>query len=187
MTKAADPAAAAEAALVARIARGDNGEPVALLYRRYGGPLFRFGVQHLGNHGLAEEMVQETFVRLWRSASRFDASKASVGTYLFVLARSAAADLYKRPSSRQFLPDTDIDESTLPDNVDQILNSMIIREAVDSLTESHAEVIRLTQEGLSQRQIAERLEVPLGTVKTRTFHGMRALRAALTKRGFHGA
>jgi len=186
MTTAAGTAAAEEAALVAQIAGGDNGAPVVELYRRYRLPLFRFGVQHLGNEGLAEEMVQETFVRLWRSASRFDASKASVGTYLFVLARSAAIDLYKRPSSRQFLPDTEMDESTIPDNIDQILNSMIVREAMDSLTAGHAEVIRLTQEGLTQRQIAERLDIPLGTVKTRTFFGMRALRAALTERGFHG-
>jgi RNA polymerase sigma-70 factor (ECF subfamily) len=186
MINAAGTAAAEEAVLVARIADGDNGVPVAELYRRYGRSLFRFGMQHLHNEGLAEEMVQETFVRLWRSASRFDIGKASVGTYLFVLARSAAADLYKRPSSRQFLPDSEIKESTIPDNVDQILDSMIVREAMDSLTADHAEVIRLAQQGLTQSQIAERLDLPLGTVKTRTFHGLRALRAALTKRGFHG-
>ena len=102
VTETADSAAvAAEAAgLVARIASGDVGAPVAELYRRYGRRLYRFGVKHLGNEGLAEEMVQETFVRLWRTAGRFDADKASVGTYLYVLARSAAADIYKRPSSR---------------------------------------------------------------------------------------
>lgn len=174
-----------EAVLVARIARGDVGEPVAELYRRYGRRLYRFGLQHLGNEGLAEEMVQETFVRLWRAAGRFDASKASVGTYLYVLARSTAADLYKRPSSRPLASDADAPELAMPDSVDQILDSMIIREALESLPEAQAEVIRLTRdEGLTQTQIAERLNVPLGTVKTRTFHGMRALRAALTERGY---
>ena len=93
-----------EADLVARVgAGGDVGPPVAELYRRYGKRLFRFGVLALSDNGLAEEMVQETFVRLWRTASRFDASKSSVGTYLFVIARSVAADIRKRPSSRPLL------------------------------------------------------------------------------------
>jgi RNA polymerase sigma-70 factor (ECF subfamily) len=186
-TEAAEAVAAEEAALVARIAAGDVGAPVADLYQRYGRRLFRFGVQQLGNEGLAEEMVQETFVRLWRSAGRFDAAKASVGTYLYVLARSATADLRKRPSSRPLISDTDIQELTMPDSVDQLLDSLIVREAVESLSAGHAEVIRLTQEqGLTQSQIAGRLNLPLGTVKTRVFHGMRALRIALTERGFHG-
>ena len=185
--KAVEAVAAEEAALVARIATGDVGAPVAELYRRYGTRLYRFGLQHLGNEGLAEEMVQETFVRLWRAAERFDADKASVGTYLYVLARSAIADLRKRPSSRPLISDTDIHELPVPDSVDQILDSLIVREALQSLPAGQAEVIRLTQEeGLTQTQIAERLSLPLGTVKTRVFHGMRALRAALTERGFHG-
>jgi RNA polymerase sigma-70 factor (ECF subfamily) len=63
---------------------------------------------------------------------------------------------------------------------------VIIREAFETLGPAHAQVIRLAQdEGLTQSQIAERLGLPLGTVKTRTFHGMRALRTALIERGFH--
>jgi len=176
--------AAEEAALVARIARGDVQEPIAELHRRYGKRLYRFGYQYLRNEGLADELVQETFVRLWRTAGRFDAAKASVGTYLFVLARSAAADLYKRPSSRPLVSDVDIPEPAIPDSVDQIINSLVVREALDSLPSAQAEVIRLTlEEGLTQTQVAQRLNLPLGTVKTRTFFGMRALRAALIKRG----
>jgi RNA polymerase sigma-70 factor (ECF subfamily) len=180
--------AAEEAALVAQIAAGDIGAPVAELYRRYGRRLYRFGVKQLGNEGLAEEMVQETFVRLWRTAERFDAGKASVGTYLYVLARSAAADIYKRPSSRPLVPAEELGagEAAMADSVDQILDAMIVREALENLGTGQAEVIHLVQEGLTQSQIAERLNVPLGTVKTRAFHGMRALRTALIERGFHG-
>lgn len=187
MSQTRDPdlaVAAEEAALVARIARGDVQEPIAELHRRYGKRLYRFGYQYLRNEGLADELVQETFVRLWRTAGRFDAAKASVGTYLFVLARSAAADLYKRPSSRPLVSDVDIPEPAIPDSVDQIINSLVVREALDSLPSAQAEVIRLTlEEGLTQTQVAQRLNLPLGTVKTRTFFGMRALRAALIKRG----
>ena len=84
-------------------------EPRWSVTRRYGKRLYRFGVQMLGNTGLAEDMVQETFVRLWRTAGRFDAEKASVGTYLYVIARSVAADIRKRPSSRPLLMVEDID------------------------------------------------------------------------------
>jgi RNA polymerase sigma-70 factor (ECF subfamily) len=177
---------AEEADLVAQIAAGDGGAPLVELYRRYEKRLYRFGVQQLGNNGLAEEMVQETFVRLWRTAAgRFDAGKASVQTYLYVIARSAAADIRKRPSSRPLLPVEDVDMPPQPDTVDQILDSMIVREALESLGSGHAQVIQLAQdEGLTQSQIAERLGLPLGTVKTRMFHGLRAMRVALAERGF---
>src|ERR1017187_3441792 len=66
VTDAEDRSAAEEAELVAQIAAGDAGAPVTELYHRYGRRLFRFGMQALGNEGLAEEMVQECFVRLWR-------------------------------------------------------------------------------------------------------------------------
>ena len=183
---AADRLVAEEADLVAQIAAGDGGAPLVELYRRYEKRLYRFGVQQLGNNGLAEEMVQETFVRLWRTAAgRFDAGKASVQTYLYVIARSAAADIRKRPSSRPLLPVDDVDMPPQPDTVDQILDSMIVREALESLGSGHAQVIQLAQdEGLTQSQIAERLGLPLGTVKTRMFHGLRAMRVALAERGF---
>jgi RNA polymerase sigma-70 factor (ECF subfamily) len=183
---AADRIVAEEADLVAQIAAGDGGAPLVDLYRRYERRLYRFGVQQLGNEGLAEELVQETFVRLWRTAAgRFDVEKASVQTYLYVIARSVAADIRKRPSSRPLLPVEDVDLPPQPDSVDQILDSMIVREALESLGAGHARVIQLAQdEGLTQSQIAERLGLPLGTVKTRMFHGMRAMRAALAERGF---
>jgi RNA polymerase sigma-70 factor, ECF subfamily len=192
VTDAGHQIAAGEARLVAQMAAGDIEAPVSELYRRYGRRLYRFGVQHLGNEGLAEEMVQETFVRLWRTAGRFDAGRATVGTYLYVIARSVAADIRKRPSSRPLMP-ADEAGAPLPDSVDQIPDSvdqkpggMIVREALEALGPAHAEVIRLArEEGLTQPQIAERLGLPLGTVKTRTFHAMRALRTALLERGLH--
>jgi RNA polymerase sigma-70 factor, ECF subfamily len=73
-----------DADLVAQIAAGDFGEPVAELHRRYGGLLYRFGMHQLGDSGLAEELVQECFIRLWRTANRFDGKRGTVATYLFV-------------------------------------------------------------------------------------------------------
>ena len=80
MTETEDPAAVATEGtnLVARIAACDLEDPVAELSRRYRRRLYRFGVEHLGNEGLAEEMMQETFARLWRTAGRFDVKRLQI-------------------------------------------------------------------------------------------------------------
>lgn len=188
LVHAQDRGAAEEAELVAQVAAGDIEAAMAELYRRYSKRLYCFGLQVLGNTGLAEEMVQESFVRLWRTAAGFDAGRASVGTYLFVLARSTAADIRKRPSSRPLLPVEEADVPPQADSVDQILDGLIVHEALGTLSPAHLEVMRLARdEDLTQSQIAERLGLPLGTVKTRMFHAMRALRAALDERGVHAA
>ena len=188
VTDAEDRSAAEEAGLVTQIAAGDVEGPVAELYRRYGRRLYRFGMQALGNDGLAEEMVQECFVRLWRTAGRYDPGRASVGTYLFVIARTVALDIRKRPSSRELLPLEEVYTPPVFDKVEQVLDSLIMREALDTLSVAHRQVIRLAHDqDLTQSQIAEKLSVPLGTVKTRMFHAMRALRTALDERGFHAA
>jgi RNA polymerase sigma-70 factor, ECF subfamily len=179
-----DPLAREEAELVAQVAAGDIGVPMAELYRRYAGRLYRYGLQVLGDAGLAEEMVQECFVRLWRNAGQFDPDRGSVAAYLIVIGRSAAADVRKRPSSR---PLEQLEETLMPpqvDSVDEILSGLMVREAMDSLSPAHRQVLMLSEAGLTQSQIAARLELPLGTVKTRTFHALRALRSALDKKGF---
>jgi RNA polymerase sigma-70 factor (ECF subfamily) len=174
-----------DADLVARIAAGDSGEAMAELYRRYVGRLYRFGIQLLGDAGLAEELVQECFVRLWRTAGRFDLSRGTVAAYLFVMGRSIAADLHRRPSSRPLLPVDEAQVPAQPDSTDRILDALVVRDALDSLSPAHREVLLLANtEGLTQSQIAERLALPLGTVKTRMFHGLRAFRAALAERGY---
>jgi RNA polymerase sigma-70 factor, ECF subfamily len=178
-------AAREEAALLAEVAAGDLGTPLAELYRRYASRLYGFGLKLLGDAGLAEELVQECFVRLWRTAGRFDAGKASVGTYLFTIARSLAVDLRRRPSSRPFDPEPAQEiASKDEDSVDRLMEGLAVRDALDSLSPAHQAVLRLAYEhGLTQNEIAVRLGIPLGTVKTRAFHGLRALRLALQERG----
>lgn len=100
-----------DADLIAQIAAGDTEEPLAELYRRHGARLYRFGFGLLGDAGLAEELVQECFVRLWRTAGRFDISRGTAAAYLSVMARSIAADLRKRPSSRPLIP---VDDAQVP-------------------------------------------------------------------------
>ncbi len=187
LVRVEDRLAREEADLVTRIAAGDLGEPVAELYRRYAGRLYRSGLQLLGDAGLAEELVQECFVRLWRTAGRFDLSRGTVAAYLFVMARTIGADLRKRPSSRPFSPVEDNQLPPQPDTADRIVETLMVQDAMESLSPAHREVLMLVnKEGLTQTQIAERLGLPVGTVKTRLFHGLRALRSALAERGYDG-
>ena len=187
-----DRQAREEADLIARVAAGNLGEPVAELYRRYAGRLYRFGLHALGDAGLAEELVQECLIRLWRTTGKFDRHRGTVAAYPFVMARSIAADLRKRSSSRPLAPMTDIQFPPHPDSVERIVESRMVRDALGALSTAQREVLvvmtqeGLTQEGLTQSQVAARLELPLGTVKTRTFYGLKALRVALAERGYAG-
>jgi RNA polymerase sigma-70 factor (ECF subfamily) len=172
--------------LMARIAAGDRQEALGELYGRYERRLYGLGLKLLGDQSLAEELVQETFLRVWRNASRFDPARGSVATYVFTIARRIAIDLWRRPSSRPFSPEPD-DEGSPGDPVERVLVGLTVRDALDSLSEDHRRVLELSYgQDMNQRAIAERLGVPLGTVKTRTYHGLRALKQALEARDIHG-
>ena len=175
--------AAQEALLIAQIADGHIEEPLRKLCRRYQKGLYRFGVHLLGDEGLADEMVQDSFQRLWRSAGHYDAGRGGVGHFLLVLARSAAADVRARRASRTPQPGCDLQVPPLSLSVDQILDSLMVRAALDKLSSPHAEVLRLAlDEGLTQSEVAGRLAIPLRTVKALTFYAMRALCSALPER-----
>jgi RNA polymerase sigma-70 factor (ECF subfamily) len=184
--EAAPTAALDEAELVARLASGDRDEALGALYDLYGPRLYALGVHLLHDRGLAEDLVQETFVRLWRSASRYDPAQSSVRTFVYTLARRAAVDLWRR-SSRAPAPTAHPPESA--DSIggaafDDVLLRLTVGDALESLPPAHREVLDLQYRGdLTQRQVAERLGIPLGTVKTRTLHALRALSRELKERG----
>ncbi len=176
------PTASEDAALLALVGRGDRGEPLHTLYAHFAGRVYGLGIQLLGDRGLAEELVQETFIRIWRTADRYDPELGSPSTFIFTIARRLAIDLWRRPSSRPVEP-----EAASPaddDRVDAVLVRLEVREAMNSLTKAHREILELSYlQGLKQGEIAARLEIPLGTVKTRSHHALRSLKAALQQRG----
>ncbi len=183
----ADPgdADASDAALVARVAAGDRTLALRELYRRFERRLYGLGIRLLGDPSLAEELVQETFVRLWRKAGQFDPGKGSASAFIFTAARRIAIDLYRRPSSRPFQPEPE-DAAAPGDAMERVVVGLTVRHALDSLSSAHREVLDLTYtEGLKQSEIAERLGVPLGTVKTRTYHALRGLKEVLEQEGVH--
>ncbi len=185
---APDPSDAEEAAWLSEARAGDGmpGEPFVALYRRYEGRVFGLGLRMLGSRDLAEELVQETFLRLWRSADAFDPARGPVRAYVLAIARRTAITLWRRAAPQEPLPGDDRD-GAVGDGVDELLLAVGVRDAMQSLSEDHREVLALcVEQDLSRAEAARRLGVPVGTVKSRTHHALRALCAALAERGIHG-
>lgn len=174
-----------EAALVQRAADGDE-DAVAALYDAYAGPLYGFGLRRLGDPAQAEELVQAVMTRLWRLAGRYRASRGSVRTWVFTIARTTAIDLY-RSQPRAEPADRLPEQAVIADELEQLLRAEAVRAALDRLSGEHREVLDLAYfRGLSQREIAGRLALPLGTVKSRTFYALKAFRLACDEMGVDG-
>jgi RNA polymerase sigma-70 factor (ECF subfamily) len=177
-----------DAELLLAVGQGDRDEALPELYRRYERRLFGLGLRLLGDRGLAEELVQETFVRLWRTADRFDPERGSVTSFLFAIARRLAIDLWRRPSSRPFEPEPESAPAQNPETeFDQVLLQVAVRDALDSLSDAHRQVLELSyRSDLTQAEIARQLGISLGTVKSRSYHALRAFQRAVEERGIDG-
>src|SRR5215218_7989144 len=158
------------------------------LYDRYGRTVYGVGLKILGDRSLAEELVQDVFLKVWRSSGTFDPSRASFSTWLYRVTRSAAIDLYRKRahkvhpvSERESYLATVRDPSEGPQEVvDESWLSWRVSRALEVLDAAHREVIELAYfGGLSQREISERTGVPLGTVKSRTASAFERLRGEL--------
>lgn len=173
-----------EAELLALVAAGDTGEPLRRLYDRYGRRLYGMGIQLLRDPGLAEELVQETWLRVWRSAARFDPARGAVSTFVFTIARRVAVDLWRRPSSRAFAPELP-DAVAVESRIDEVLLAVTVREAMTALSPAHREILELVYDhDLKLADAAAHLGIPLGTAKTRVHHALRALRRELPEDDF---
>jgi RNA polymerase sigma-70 factor, ECF subfamily len=167
------------------------GAALSALYDRYSHTVFGVGVKLLGDRSLAEELVQEVFLRVWRSSHTFDSSRGSFSTWLYRVTRNLASDSYRKRTRRvNPLSDKDSYISATRDSspgpqeiVDDSWLSWRISRALEELDASHREVIELAYyQGLSQREISRRTGVALGTVKTRTSRALKRLREGLAGR-----
>jgi len=168
-----------EIGLIAKIAATSDDDAARRLYRKYRKELFRFGFHVLHDQGLAEEMVQETFIKFCQQAPNYRVDRGPVRGWLFTMARSAAYDIARRPSSRPLLPVEDFQLPPQYDTVDQALTVLTVDQALDKLPSIYADVMRLVRDGFTHSEIAERLGIPIGTVKSRIAKAADTLRAEL--------
>ena len=170
--------ASSDEALARRVANAGDDGALATLYDRYGGMVYAMGLRLLGDRPLAEDLVQDVFVSVWRKAATFDPDKASFTTWVHRMARNRATDLDRRRRAR---PRTAQEEppASLPagaGGTEGIAQRLDVAEALSGLSPKHQQVLVLAYfEGLTQREIALATGIPLGTVKTRTTAALRAL------------
>ena len=125
-------------------------------------------------------------MRLWRSAHRFDPDRSSARTFVYTLARRAAVDLWRRSSRSPVATAARPEQEDAVGGAafDELVARLDVGEALAALTPLHREVLELQYHAdLTQTQVAERLGIPLGTVKSRTLYALRSLSAELKERG----
>jgi RNA polymerase sigma-70 factor (ECF subfamily) len=152
-------------------------------YAAHSGELYGFAVRSLGDSGLAEEAVQETFVRAWRAGDRFDPEIGSLRTWLFAILRNVVIDLGRARAARPGVAAEGIEPSVEP--LETALLAWQMEEAMRRIGDDHRRVIVETYyRGRPYAEVAEELGVPEGTVKSRVYYGLRALRVALEEMGY---
>jgi RNA polymerase sigma-70 factor (ECF subfamily) len=173
------------AGALAAVAGGDR-EAMALLYRRTSAKLYGVCLRLLGSEAEAEEVLQETYVTVWRKAAAFDESRASPITWLAVLARNKAIDRLRarRAQADDLDAALDIadDAPLAPELIDRDRDSQRLAHCLGELEEKSATAIRAAfLDGLSYPELAEREGVPLPTMKSWIRRGLLRLRGCLER------
>lgn len=163
-------------------------ETLATVYRAYRGPLLRRARAILGDAGLAEEVVQETFVRAWRACPFFDPDGSPMLVWLTVILRNLALDRMRargrRPSLARSVPREEVMVSTRPDGVDLLLLRAGLRDALTRLHDDHrAVVVETILLDRPYEDVAAELGVPVGTLRSRAYYALRRMRRILEAEG----
>src|SRR5215467_4758864 len=152
-------------------------------YSARAGELYGFAMRSLGDAGLAEEAVQETFLRAWRAGDRFDPQIGSLRTWLFAILRNVVIDLGRARAARPGVAEGGIEPSVEP--LEEALLSWQVEEAMRRIGEDHRRVLVETHyRGRAYSDVAAELGVPEGTVKSRVYYGLRALKVVLEEMGY---
>ncbi len=164
--------------------RGLDDQLLTILYSAHADPVRRFVGGHVADAQARDDIVQETFVRAWRNIDRIDVENGNPRSFLFTTAHNLMVDQWRSQSRhREVLVDT---EMTVPttDAVNKSLERILIGESLRRLSPDHREVIKaLYFDDLTVAEAADRLNVAVGTVKSRSYYAVRALRAVFDEMG----
>ena len=169
-----------EIGLIAKIAASNDDDAARRLYRKYRMELFRFGFHVLNDQGLAEEMVQETFIKFCQQAGSYDATRGPVRALAVhdgPLGRLSTSPGAPHPGRCCLLRTSSCHPNMTPSM--KRSRSSRVDQALDKLPSIYADVMRLVRDGFTQSEIAERLGIPVGTVKSRMAKAADTLRAEL--------
>jgi RNA polymerase sigma-70 factor (ECF subfamily) len=171
--------------LVTRM-QGRDPRALAELYDRYGRVVYALILRVVRDTGIAEDLVQETFLRVWNRVHGFDAQKGSIGPWLLAVARNRAIDYLRSAGGRErnAVEYEETDHPALYTDMEKDIiasdKARIVKSAMEKLSPNQRQVIELAYfEGLSQTEMAERMGQPLGTVKTWVRTALKNLRDEL--------
>lgn len=158
--------------LLDRFRTGDE-SAVKAVYELFRGPVFAISMSVLHDHGLAADASQQTFLKAWQAASTYDPER-ELGPWIYAIARRTAIDIYRK-QVRSVVTD-DVDSTTLPPALDTIWEVFEVRAALDRLSDEERQVIKMSHfDGLTHAEIAEQMDIPLGTVKSRSHRAHKRL------------
>ena len=157
-------------------------------YDALGSELYRMTYRALNDDGLAEEAVQETFLRAWRASDRYDPKRSSLRTWMFAIARNVTIDLARAHSARPQQTGREVEHSQeAKDTTEESLRSWEMEEALRHIGPHHRHAIVETYyRDRPCAEVAAEAGVPVGTMRSRLYYGLRALRLVLERREWTG-
>jgi RNA polymerase sigma-70 factor (ECF subfamily) len=163
-------------------------ELVRSLYREHGAVLLAYCARQLGgDRHTAEEVVQETLLRAWRHAETLDFGGQSPRPWLMTVASRLIVDLRRHRGARPqevALTPVVTETTPAPDEIDTMLSKVVVLAALQTLTPAHRQTVaEIYLHGRTTTEVAAMLDLPLGTVRSRLFYALKALRLALVERG----
>jgi RNA polymerase sigma-70 factor (ECF subfamily) len=186
-----DLAHLSDESLLSLVASSDD-QALAELYDRFGRVAYGLALRILRDEALAQDAVQEAFLAIWRSADRFLAERAKASTWILTLVHRRSVDLVRREDRRRGEPLESAGEPAAPETVEDEatlgFERRVVQEALSRLQPEQREALELGYYGgLTQSELAERLGLPLGTIKSRMFTGLSRLRELLAEAGLQSS
>lgn len=162
----------------------DDAARLGALYDAHAAPIWRYVVHLTGDRAGADDVVQETLLRAWRTPRILADDPESTRSWMYTVARHLVVDEARSAHHRREIAMDEPPEAVVRDATESIFDAILIEEALAALSVAHREVvIRAYYGGLTVAEIAEELTVPEGTVKSRLHYGLRALRLELQEKG----